>query len=721
MFGAACALAIAASGCVDEPELATDQHEILGSFDFIDTSCTSTQQTFFRDAGFVARVVVSSPAFEACVRSRIPAQYRRCAFSGGGGDPNVTTDQHIKNALVASRSVNDLKMSCDPGSSAWGYAGVGSTPGYYGNERFTYGMASLAQATMIGRPACGPGQSFASHGCRDTPYPRGLREVAATVIHENMHQHGYTHNPGCLDTSINDVANTMPWIVDQCLASIVNESMTRCGDICPTRSGDDISSCSTRGQLNLVTSLGGSTCARSFDPGVSGLGALQTRGGDLVALDMLPHGEEWGPAAFQTNKANDRLLGKGDLEPSSPGEEMLFEYADSVGAAGWTSVGWDVRNTSAAERTRMTGTRGYNTFLNVFRAPAGTERWLLWRDTRVLGVGRYSSVASWGTYIPRDELLVRSPDGFGVLALVGNFVTRNRMPYGTVLTGASGRTWTLSPGDQILAQADLDGDGQLEIVLRSSTRVGIVSRTNSDGSFRVIDSRSIDGGDGWWGFWNIGPSDYVAAVGNFTGDAREELLMRSPWGMGLLGMPAGSSTLRDLWGASHGTVISGRWTFRNTDWIGFPGRWTSSTLRGVILKGTDGLATLTWSAGTPVTASIPSTQHTPATGGFFLQPGGGFWAYGATNQLVTIGDFDGDHRDSLMIKSGWGYGIIGPTLSSSRWILHDAKQTDCGGTGEVACNAGLFGSWLARETDRVVTTLEDNTGTSSLILRSVGF
>jgi hypothetical protein len=716
------ALAIAASGCVDAPDLATDEAEILGSFDFTDSSCTSTQQTFFRDAGFVARVVVTSPAFEACIRARIPAQYRRCTFNGSDGDPNVTTAQHIANALAASRSVNDLKMNCDRSDPNWGYAGVGSTPGYYGDERFTYSATSLAQADMIGRRTCAAGESFGTHGCRDAPYPDGLREVAATIIHENMHQHGYTHNPGCRDTTIDDVTNTMPWIVDQCLVSIVRQSMTTCGDICPTRSGDDISSCRTRGRLNLVTALGAGTCGESYDTGVSGLGALQVRGGELVALDMLPHGRQWGTFGLQTNRASDRFLGKGDLDPAVPGEEMLLEYADSFGGAGgWTAVGWDVRDATAAERTRLAATRAYNNHLGLFQAPPGTARWLLWRDTRVVGVGRYSSAASWGTSTPRDELLVRSPDGFGVLALVGNFVTRNRIPYGTVLTGAGGRTWTLSSADQILAQADLDGDGQLEIILRNSSRVGIVSRTHSDGSFRVIDSRSIAGSDGWWGYWNIGSADYVAAVGDFTGDRRQELLIRSPWGMGLLGMPAGSSTLRDLWGASHGTVISSRWTFRSSDWIGFAGRWTSSTYRGVVIKGADGLATLTWSAGAPVTASIPATQHTPATGGFFLHRDGGFWAYGATNQLLAIGDFDGDGRDSLMIKSGWGYGIIGPSLSSSRWFLHDANQTDCGGASEVACNNRLFGSWLARETDRVVTTLRDRTGASSLILRSVGF
>jgi hypothetical protein len=376
---------------------------------------------------------------------------------------------------------------------------------------------------------------------------------------------------------------------------------------------------------------------------------------------------------------------------------------------------------SAAERTTFAAQREYSNLLDLSGAPAGTTRWLLYLDTAVLGVGRFSSAAQWGTDRVRDELLVRSPDGLGVLAIAGNFRTRNKMPFGTVLTGAGALTWTVGASDTIMALADLNGDGQTDILVKNATRIGILSRTGSDGAFRVLDARDIDGDAGWYGFWNIGTADHVAAVGDFVGDAREEIVMRSPWGMGLLGMPAGSSTLRDLWGAANGSVVAGTWTLAATDQVRFPGRFASASKKSVILtSSTQGLANLAWtttSAGV-VTASLP--HRTPATGGYFLDPdvAGGFWAYGATNQLLAMGDFDGDGFDSLVIRSGWGIGLIGRSSTTSTWFLHDANGTDCAAT-EVACNSGLFGSWLSRETDRIVTTLKDSAGATSLILRSL--
>lgn len=690
---------------------------MLGSFDFTNTTCTASQQAFFRDAGFIARTVVASPAFEACIRRTIPAEYRRCTSNGRDGDPNATMALHISNALVASRSVNDLKMDCSSGD-AWGWAGVGPTPGYYGDERFTYGTTSINRSLEIGRPMCGPGQSFPTHGCREYAYPHGLKEVAATIIHENMHQHGYTHD-GCNLADYVPIADSMPWLVDQCLVRIVGESSSACGDICQGRVGDDLTACRARGRLRLVTAPGATSCADAWDPGVSGLGALGVRGRELIALDMLPHDRPFGPSYGSRNRTSDIFRAKGDFNPWQAGEEMLFEHTTSTGLrGGWHAVGWDVSRPTA-ERTTFSATREFNNRLDTIGAPAGTGRWLLYTDTRILGVGRFSSAAQWGTDRVRDEILVRSPDGLGVLAIAGNFRTRNLMPFGTVLRGAGSATWPVGSSDVILALADLNGDAQTDILVRNATRIAILSRTGSDGSFRVLDVRDIAGPTGFYGYWNIGPFDSVAAVGDFVGDSREEVLMRSPWGIGLLGMPAGSTTLRDLWAAPNGTNVASRWTLESTDRVRFAGRFASSKKSVVLTNGTKGLAVLAWSGTTTVTASVP--QLTGASGGYFLHPDSSrrFWAYGTTNQLLAMGDFDGDGRDSLMIKSPWGYGIVGPSVSTSTWFLHDANRTDCGPASEIACNNGLFGSWLARENDRVVTTLRDTRGTAdSLILRS---
>ena len=49
---------------------------------------------------------------------------------------------------------------------------------------------------------------------------------------------------------------------------------------------------------------------------------------------------------------------------------------------------------------------------------------------------------------------------------MGNFVTRNRMLWGTRFTGPGGE-WTLLSSDSVIGQGDLNGDGQVDIILRN--------------------------------------------------------------------------------------------------------------------------------------------------------------------------------------------------------------------------------------------------------------
>jgi len=473
------ALAVLVTGCAfdgaapdEEAAVATADQEILGEVTV--NSCSSTVDKFFRDAAFVARTVVASDAFVACVDDAVAHEYVRCTFDGSDGDPNLTTEQHTRNALRASRSVNDIALTCDTSDDNWGTAGVGSSPGYYGLEQFNMQTLSIDQANQLGKPACTGSQTYAANGCRENPYPYGLREVAATIIHENLHQHGYTHGGSggaCQGTGYSDQLDSMPWVIDQCLVHIVQESMTTCGDICSTRSGDDISSCRTRGRLDLVTELGAATCEESHDPGQTGLGALQLGDDGLVALDIHPHGARFGgPTGGWLSHDYDELAGRGNLDPSAQGDEMVMQSPWGLGV-----LGWDVHNASAAERTSTRALAPYGTTLAHW-GDGGTLTWTLGAGDRVLGVGRYSSAAQYGTTAVRDEILVRSSSGLGLLNVhAGALRTRNRYSNGSVLENG----WTIRADDELLAQGDFNGDGQTDLLFRSTVtgQVAVVSRT----------------------------------------------------------------------------------------------------------------------------------------------------------------------------------------------------------------------------------------------------
>ena len=81
-----------------------------------------------------------------------------------------------------------------------------------------------------------------------------------------------------------------------------------------------------------------------------------------------------------------------------------------------------------------------------------------------------------------------------------------------------------------------------------------------------------------------------------------------------------------------------------------------------------------------------------------------------------IGDFDGDGYDSFVIRSTWGYGIIGGRTGDARLRTQTIRQTNCGGSDDRACHGGLFGSWLARETDVPAQILADGSGADLLIM-----
>jgi hypothetical protein len=702
------------------PDVESREDAVFGGLTAGD-SCTAPQKNLIRDVGFVTRTIVGSPAFEACIKARVPAQYRRCVLPGGAADPLLTASQYVDSALSISRSVNAVAPECDSGAEFWGLANVGSVPGFYGAERFTYGRWSTSHADMMTKPACGLGQTYDVNGCRDVFYPENLSTLATTFVHENMHQHGYWHGSdagACVEPGYNDAYNSMPGLTGPCVSDVIKKSMQVCGDICPTRSGDDISSCRTRGRLKVATSLSGSTCTEAWDPGLRHYGALRTKNGELVAADMLPLGQRFGGASLPPASHNDRFLAKGDFVPENPGEEMAFDYLTVT--EGWYVAGWNIDATSA-ERSRFFATKQIGATLS--HHGDGTGWWVLYYGDKALGAGRYSSNTQWGTTPPRDEILVRSRDGLGVLAVVSNtLVTRNNLSNGTTFPAASATSsaWTLQATDQFMAQGDFNGDGQLDIMLGGTGKIGVISRTGAGGTFQALDVRVIgDSSKGFWGNWNIGRDDKIVAVGNFVGDAREEVLIQSAWGVGLLGVPPGSAALRDYWGVPHATVLDGRWTSQAADQFLLPGFYFFKTNKEVLLRGSSGLATLRFSrsASGLVTPSLP--HFMPASGGAWDDPDGGHWNYGhGSDQLMGKGDYNADGYDEFVVRNGWGIGIIGRTASSSALQVHDANPHGCGATSDVACHNALFGSWLSRDTDRVVTSIKSGSVGDLLILQS---
>jgi hypothetical protein len=155
----------------------------------------------------------------------------------------------------------------------------------------------------------------------------------------------------------------------------------------------------------------------------------------------------------------------------------------------------------------------------------------------------------------RDEVLVTSPWGIGVLKLEGStFDVVMMEPNGTRFGG-----WLLNTADNtFLAPCDIDGDGREELLVSSPWGLGVLE-LNDDGltSRHMIQNGTRIGG------WLVNSLDNrFMPVGDYDGDRRSEILFASPWGIAVCDEFRGSLRMTVM--APNGTRFGG-WLLNTAD------------------------------------------------------------------------------------------------------------------------------------------------------------
>ncbi|MGH3948663.1 MAG: S8 family serine peptidase, partial [Pseudonocardiaceae bacterium] len=133
----------------------------------------------------------------------------------------------------------------------------------------------------------------------------------------------------------------------------------------------------------------------------------------------------------------------------------------------------------------------------------------------------------------RAELLVTSPWGIGVLKLSGGRVTPTMMaPNGTRFGG-----WLLNTHDnQLCPLADFDGDRRAEVLVTSPWGLGVLKPSGSTMTAPMMAPNGTR-----FGGWLLNTADnYFGPVGDFGGDGRAETVVTSPWGLGILRLSGGT-------------------------------------------------------------------------------------------------------------------------------------------------------------------------------------
>ncbi len=369
-----------------------------------------------------------------------------------------------------------------------------------------------------------------------------------------------------------------------------------------------------------------------------GLGLLTMSGGALTSTVMAANGTRFG--GWLLNTADNRFDLIGDFDGDGR-VEMLVSSPWGLGLL------------------RKDG----GTFTPIVMAPNGTRfgDWLLnTGDNRFGPIGDFDGDG-------RDEILVTSPWGIGILKLSG-------ATFASIMMAANGTRfggWLLNTADNRFSPVgDLDGDRRDELVVTSPWGIGMLKLSGATMSAPMMAPNGTR-----FGGWLLNTSDnHIVTLADLDGDGRADIVITSPWGIGVLGL-SGATLIAKMM-APNGTRFGG---------------WLLNTLdnRIVCAADLDGdgrrelFVTSPWGLG--VFKLAGGTFNVPA-----MAPNGtrfGGWLLNtADNRFDAVSDFNGDNRDDLLVTSPWGLGILRFTGAG-----FDALTMSPNGT--------RFGGWLLNTAD----------------------
>lgn len=268
-----------------------------------------------------------------------------------------------------------------------------------------------------------------------------------------------------------------------------------------------------------------------------------------------------------------------------------------------------------------------------------------------------------------DEIVLTSSWGVGVLALVGDTLTSPIVrPNGTRFGG-----WLFdSRANQFAGFGDVDGDGLDEAVIVSDWGIGILKAKGS-----TFDSLMLAPNGTRFGGWLFNSRENtIHRLADFDGDGEAEILVTSPWGIGVLKVQGRSLTSVAI--HANGTNLGGYVLDTSAGTVAAIGDLAGDGHARILISDAAGLHLL---------RLVGGSLHREA-----------FWANGsrsdgwllntADNTLGPVGDLDSDGMDEVVVRSPWGIGVLGlrgGTLACQALAAHGSH----------------LGEWILRGRDRV--------------------
>ncbi len=242
----------------------------------------------------------------------------------------------------------------------------------------------------------------------------------------------------------------------------------------------------------------------------------------------------------------------------------------------------------------------------------------------------------------RDEVLATSPWGLGLLALGaaagGALISPVLAPNGSRLGD-----WLLNTADnQFPLVGDMNGDGRPELIVTSPWGLGILAHTATGLSSTVM----VPNGTALGGWMLDTTRDRVELAADLDGDGRAELILRNDSGLVVLRQQG--STLQAVASAQSGELL-GAWRFDALrDKWGVAADFAGTGHAELLVTGDGGLALISL-----VNGKLVSRMQVPNGTRF-----GGWLLNTRDNRINQAVDVDGDQRAELVVSSPWGMGIL---------------------------------------------------------------
>jgi hypothetical protein len=369
-----------------------------------------------------------------------------------------------------------------------------------------------------------------------------------------------------------------------------------------------------------------------------GIGILKLSGNTLASPMMDPNGTRFG--GWLLNTADNRF----DLMADFDGDSRTDLFVSSPWGIGILKLSG---NTLAEQMIARNGTRFNGWLLNT-------------ADNRFGPVGDFDGDGV-------EEILVTSPWGIGIFKLSGNTINVPMMAQNGTRFGG----WLLNTADNRFSPVgDVDGDGADEILVTSPWGIGILKLSGNT----LTEVMMAQNGTRFGGWLLNTVDNFVVTTADLDGDGVAEIVITSPWGIGVLKLSG--STLTEVMMARNGTRFNG---------------WLLNTLDNRIGPAADfdgdGKAELfissPWGIGVLKLAGISFDVPMMASNGTRFN---GWLLNTADNNFDNLADFTGDGKDDILVTSPWGIGIfqfVGNTINVPM----------------MASNGTRFGGWLLNTAD----------------------